>query len=466
MRRDVTWSSLPAYQFRCLSPASDICWQFLSLQLTFHLVLFRSSLMIWPALVLLAICSPLHGSSASPNASISPEICARQYGPAELCLDCSYSKAGLLMPTNAGPAAAAPTAAPTARVNEASRRTASGAASPASTATSTALSVKSEEDGSAAVTGSTDAVVLTAAPTTSNDSLGATQTRFAGDDVSDASASVIANSTEVQAESTTTGNVQSAEVSYTATAAPEATEAIASGNGTVGGAERDEAGPAGAATGTTERATHESRIAPPQGSAETDTIDIPGNAEKASAAHSVDVALHNTTSVKSDTTDIAQSPSPYASTTISAQTNDTAPPAKTTKTPLTKHKYNYASPDCGARVQSSSPSSQHASGVLHKSRDRYMLTPCKADQHWVTIELCDEIRVEAVEISVWEYFSGVVREVRVSTGGDDGEDGEGEAGMEEVGTFVGRNVRGVQVSSVPCYPVMRNGIHSRAKRAR
>lgn len=109
-----------------------------------------------------------------------------------------------------------------------------------------------------------------------------------------------------------------------------------------------------------------------------------------------------------------------------------------TERPISNHKYNYASPDCGARVHSSSKLSQHASSVLHKSRDRYMLTPCKAGEHWVTIELCDEVRVEAVEIAVWEFFSGIVREVRVSAG----EEGE----QVEVGTFVGKNVRGVQVS--------------------
>jgi hypothetical protein len=69
-----------------------------------------------------------------------------------------------------------------------------------------------------------------------------------------------------------------------------------------------------------------------------------------------------------------------------------------------------------------------------------MLTPCKAGEHWVTIELCDEVRVEAVEIAVWEFFSGIVREVRVSAG----EEGE----QVEVGTFVGKNVRGVQVSQL------------------
>lgn len=125
-------------------------------------------------------------------------------------------------------------------------------------------------------------------------------------------------------------------------------------------------------------------------------------------------------------------------------------------------KYNYASPDCSARIHSSSPSTQHASSLLHKSRDRYMLTPCKADQHWVVVELCDEIRIEAIEIAVWEFFSGVVRDVRVSVGGaeddeeEDGDGGDGDVGQpdlpkeirnkwEEVGSFVGKNVRGVQV---------------------
>ncbi|WWC62151.1 uncharacterized protein I303_104743 [Kwoniella dejecticola CBS 10117] len=117
------------------------------------------------------------------------------------------------------------------------------------------------------------------------------------------------------------------------------------------------------------------------------------------------------------------------------------------------NRYNYASPDCSARIHSSSPQTQHASSLLHKSRDRYMLTPCKAKEHWAVIELCDEIRIEAVEIAIWEFFSGVVREVRVSVGGEDDEDFEDDPAddvtgrsvkWEEVGSFVGKNVRGVQ----------------------
>ncbi|RXK39302.1 hypothetical protein M231_03381 [Tremella mesenterica] len=117
------------------------------------------------------------------------------------------------------------------------------------------------------------------------------------------------------------------------------------------------------------------------------------------------------------------------------------------------NKYNYASPDCSARIHSASPQTQHAASLLHKSRDRYMLTPCKADEHWVVVELCDEIRIEALEVAVWEFFSGVVREIRVSVGGEDAEDGDinedGEIRVrssewKEVGSFVGKNVRGAQ----------------------
>ena len=122
-----------------------------------------------------------------------------------------------------------------------------------------------------------------------------------------------------------------------------------------------------------------------------------------------------------------------------------------------RNRYNYASPDCSARIHSSSPQTQHASSLLHKSRDRYMLTPCKTDEHWVIIELCDEIRVEALDVAAWEFFSGVVRDVRISVGGAE-DDGDEEEEMvqgpvkgrgskwKEVGAFVGKNVRGTQVN--------------------
>ncbi|KAE8538579.1 hypothetical protein D1P53_004940 [Cryptococcus gattii VGV] len=136
------------------------------------------------------------------------------------------------------------------------------------------------------------------------------------------------------------------------------------------------------------------------------------------------------------------SPAPPPHTPPPATDNKPAPP------PPQHSKYNYASPDCSARIHSSSPLTQHAASLLHKSRDRYMLTPCRAAEHWVVVELCDEIRIDAIEIAVWEFFSGVVREVQVSVGGEDG-DGEDEVAgrghlWKQVGSFIGKNVRGSQ----------------------
>ncbi|WVQ74004.1 hypothetical protein IAR50_003585 [Cryptococcus sp. DSM 104548] len=158
------------------------------------------------------------------------------------------------------------------------------------------------------------------------------------------------------------------------------------------------------------------------------------------SAKSVDASSKSTASVA----DAKQSSS-------SSQNSSHQPSA----TPPSHHhnKYNYASPDCSARIHSASPQTLHPSSLLHKSRDRYMLTPCRAHEHWVVVELCDEIRIEAVEIAVWEFFSGVVREVRVSVGGEDEEEDEDDPDddvqgrgqrWKEVGSFVGRNVRGPQ----------------------
>ncbi|WWD03343.1 hypothetical protein V865_001395 [Kwoniella europaea PYCC6329] len=144
--------------------------------------------------------------------------------------------------------------------------------------------------------------------------------------------------------------------------------------------------------------------------------------------------------------------------TISSSQSQSQQPSASPPPAPHHNRYNYASPDCSARIHSSSPQTQHASSLLHKSRDRYMLTPCKAKEHWVVVELCDEIRIEAVEVAIWEFFSGVVREVRVSVGGEDDEEFEDDPAddvtgrsvkWKEVGSFVGKNVRGVQTFTLP-----------------
>ncbi|CAK9781119.1 unnamed protein product [Cutaneotrichosporon oleaginosum] len=141
----------------------------------------------------------------------------------------------------------------------------------------------------------------------------------------------------------------------------------------------------------------------------------------------------------------SESSLPHTSSVNATEHNTTLPPPPPpSAAPRHKgHRYNYASPDCSARVLASSPLTQHASSLLHKSRDRYMLTPCRAEEHWAVVELCDEIRVEAVELAVWEFFSGIVRSVKVSVA----DDAEGE--WEVVAEFVGKNVRGAQTFTLP-----------------
>lgn len=121
---------------------------------------------------------------------------------------------------------------------------------------------------------------------------------------------------------------------------------------------------------------------------------------------------------------------------------DAIPKKPSNDAPLHR-KFNYASPDCSARVHTSAPQTQHASSLLHKSKDRYMLTPCKAE-HWVVVELCDSIRSTSIELASYEFFSGIVKDVKISISEDEVETGSD--GWEEVGVFVADNVRGAQVS--------------------
>ncbi|KAH9971453.1 UNC-like C-terminal-domain-containing protein [Russula compacta] len=124
------------------------------------------------------------------------------------------------------------------------------------------------------------------------------------------------------------------------------------------------------------------------------------------------------------------------------------------RVPLTD-RFNYASVDCSARVHTAHPAAKSASNILSSKRDRYMLWPCNAATTttstttagrrpplFVVVELCDDIRIDTVQMANFEFFSGVFREFTVSVAktyiAADAE------GWTVVGTYVGKNVRGVQ----------------------
>ena len=128
------------------------------------------------------------------------------------------------------------------------------------------------------------------------------------------------------------------------------------------------------------------------------------------------------------------------------------------RVPLTD-RFNYASVDCSARVHTAHPAAKSASNILSSKRDRYMLWPCNAaaaaastnagrrPSLFVVVELCDDIRIDTVQMANFEFFSGVFRQFTVSVAktyiAADAE------GWTVVGTYVGKNVRGVQVSFAP-----------------
>lgn len=178
-------------------------------------------------------------------------------------------------------------------------------------------------------------------------------------------------------------------------------------------------------TGTTARVPAEN---PAEGAAHSPTTPAdPSSSSSLSSSSVLDDAL--------DMTDAAP-------TTQSAE--GTAPPASPHfRVPLTD-RFNYASLDCSARVHTAHRAAKSASNILSSKRDRYMLSPCDAaGPQFVVVELCDDIRIDTVQLANFEFFSGVFREFTVSVAKTyAAADAEG---WTVVGTYVGKNVRGVQV---------------------
>ncbi|KAF5362659.1 hypothetical protein D9758_009574 [Tetrapyrgos nigripes] len=113
--------------------------------------------------------------------------------------------------------------------------------------------------------------------------------------------------------------------------------------------------------------------------------------------------------------------------------------------PLTD-RFNYASLDCSARVHTAHRSAKSPSNILSGKRDRYMLSPCVPnEQQFVVVELCDDIRIDTVQLANFEFFSGVFRDFTVSVAKT--YVGEGEKKKNDwvvAGSYRAKNYRGVQ----------------------
>lgn len=104
-------------------------------------------------------------------------------------------------------------------------------------------------------------------------------------------------------------------------------------------------------------------------------------------------------------------------------------------------RFNYASLDCSARVHSSHKSMKSASSILSSKKDKYLLAPCSIDNKDIVVELCDDIRVDTVQLANFEFFSGVFKDIAISLGPTPDVRGPG---WEIMGVYQAKNVRGVQ----------------------
>ncbi|TFK40479.1 UNC-like C-terminal-domain-containing protein [Crucibulum laeve] len=138
------------------------------------------------------------------------------------------------------------------------------------------------------------------------------------------------------------------------------------------------------------------------------------------------------------------------------------------RVPLTD-RFNYANLDCSARVHLSHRSAKSPSSILSSKKDRYMLSPCKPkgkggerEQQFVVVELCDDIRIDTVQLANFEFFSGVFKDFTVSVAKTYTIDMDG---WTIVGTYQAKNVRGVQSFHPPTslgdfYRYLRIDFHS------
>lgn len=113
------------------------------------------------------------------------------------------------------------------------------------------------------------------------------------------------------------------------------------------------------------------------------------------------------------------------------------------RVPITD-RFNYANLDCSARVHTSHRSAKSPSSILSSKKDKYMLSPCSSgkEEQFVVVELCEDIRIDTVQLANFEFFSGVFKDFSVKVAKTYTTSDEG---WVLAGTYRGKNVRGVQV---------------------
>lgn len=154
-------------------------------------------------------------------------------------------------------------------------------------------------------------------------------------------------------------------------------------------------------------------------------------------------SANDTASTSAESADVPLEPSPTSA--------ESAVPS--TKTPSLKDRYNFASTDCSARITSAHRGAKSPDSILSHKKDRYMLSPCHAKDQHVVVELCDDIRIDTVQLANFEFFSGVFRKFAVGVSVDGVE-------WEHAGEYEAKNVRGVQVRVLTGRPALADAVRA------
>lgn len=83
-----------------------------------------------------------------------------------------------------------------------------------------------------------------------------------------------------------------------------------------------------------------------------------------------------------------------------------------------KDRFNYASSTCSARILSTSPETISASAFLSSSKDSYLRFACSSNLKFVTVELCEEVKIDTIVLANYELFSSTVKDFKVYAASD------------------------------------------------
>lgn len=101
--------------------------------------------------------------------------------------------------------------------------------------------------------------------------------------------------------------------------------------------------------------------------------------------------------------------------------------------------YNYASSSKGAKVLGFNKEAKGASNILCKDKDKYLRSPCSAEEKFVVIELSEETLVDTIEIGNFEHHSSNLKDFELF-----GSLGYPTDTWVELGNFTAGNVKHAQ----------------------